>query len=92
MLTQSMVDFNLIKIRSFDPLPQIATKGSNKLHIKVKSGNLSIMHDHNVMLRRKLSSGWLNTHVNEQGFVRSLSRDLREPIKGSNFNQIGDTL
>ena len=55
---------NLIKIRSFDPLALIATKG----HTKVKSGDLSIMHDNNVMPMRKLSPDWLNTHVTEEGF------------------------
>ena len=39
-----------------------------KPHTKFKSGDLSIMHDNNVMPRRKLSSDWLSTHVNEQGF------------------------
>ena len=39
-----------------------------KHHIKVKSGDLSIMHDHIVMPRLKLSSDWLNTHVTKQGF------------------------
>ena len=41
-----------------------------------------------VIRRRMLSSDWLNTHVTEQGFVRSFSSDLRERIKGSNFNKI----
>ena len=55
---------NLIKIGSFSsPL-----KDLTKSHIKVKSGDLSIMHDHNVMPRGKLSSDWLSTHVTEQGF------------------------
>ena len=36
-----------------------------KLHIKVKSGDLSIIHDHIVMARRKLSSDWLNTSTHE---------------------------
>ena len=40
---------NLIKIRSFDLLPEIT-----KHHTKVKSGDLTIMHDRNVMTRRKL--------------------------------------
>ena len=39
-----------------------------KHHMKVKSGDLSIMHDHIVMPRLKLSSDWLNTHVTKQGF------------------------
>ena len=41
-----------------------------------------------VIPRRMLSSDWLNTHATEQGFVRSFSSDLRERIKGSNFNKI----
>ena len=45
---------NLIQIRSFGPL-----------HKKVKSGDLSIMHDRNVMPRCKLSFDWLNSHVTE---------------------------
>ena len=53
--------FNLIKIRSFDTL----LKDLTKPHTKVKSGDLSIMHNSNVMPRRKLSSDWLNTHVME---------------------------
>ena len=36
---------------------------------KVKSGDLSIMHDNNVMPRRKLSSDWLKTCVTEEGFL-----------------------
>ena len=41
-------------------------------HIKVKSGDLSIKHDHIVMLRRKLSSDWLNTHVTKRVSLDSL--------------------
>ena len=55
---------NLIKIRSFGP----QVKDQTKPHTKVKSCDLYIMHDDNVMLRRKLSSDWLNTYVTEQGF------------------------
>ena len=55
-------------------------------HKKVKSGDLSIMHDRNVMPRHKLSSDWINTHVTNMGFVRSFSSGLSERIKGSNFN------
>ena len=83
--------YNLIKFRSFDPLPQTATKGSNKPpppHTEVKSGDLSIMHDSNDMPRRKLPSEWLNTHVTEQGFRQILQQRSRERIKGPNFNQI----
>ena len=38
-------------------------------HIKVKSGDLSIMHDHIVMQRHKLSSDLLNNHVTKQRLV-----------------------
>ena len=55
---------NLIKMRSLRSLLKDLTKSL----IEVKSGDLSIMHDYNVMPRRKLSSDWLNTHVTEQGF------------------------
>ena len=54
-----------------DPLIRSLTslqKDLTKPHIKVKSGDLSIMHDHIVMPRRKLSSDWLNTYVTKQGF------------------------
>ena len=54
-----MVFCNLIKIRSLRSL----LKDLTKPHIIVKSGDLSIMHDSNVMPRCKLSSDWLNTHV-----------------------------
>ena len=70
-----------IKIRSH----RLLLKELMKPHIKVKSGELFIMHDHIVMPRRKLSSDWLNTHVTKQGFVRSFSNDLRKQIKGFNF-------
>ena len=59
-----MIRHNVIKIRSFRSLLKDLTKS----HIKVKSGDLSIMHDHYVMPRRKLFSDWLSTHVTEQGF------------------------
>ena len=36
-----------------------------KPYTKVKSGDLSIMFDNNVLPRRKLSSDWLKTHVTE---------------------------
>ena len=55
---------NLIKIRFFGP----QLKDLMKPHTKVKSCDLSIMHDNNFMPRCKLSSDWLNTHVTEQGF------------------------
>ena len=55
---------NIIKIRSLRSL----LKDLTKPHIKVKSGDLSFMHDHNVMPRHKLSFDWLNSHVTEQGF------------------------
>ena len=61
--------YNLIKIRSFDPLHYIATKGLMKPHTKVKSGDLSIMHhDKNVMPRPKLSSDKLKNHMTIQEF------------------------
>ena len=50
---------NLIKIISLRSL----LKDPTKPRIKVISGDLSIMHDHIVMPKRKLSSDWLNTHV-----------------------------
>ena len=53
---------NLTEIRSFDPLPEIATC------TKVKGCDLSIMHNNSVMPTRKLSSDWLKTYVTEQGF------------------------
>ena len=53
--------YNLIKISSTRSL----LKDLKKSNIKIKSGDLSIMHEHNVMPRRKLSSDWLNTHVTE---------------------------
>ena len=40
-------------------------KDLTKPHIKVNSGDLSIMLEHNVMLRRMLSSDWRNTHVHD---------------------------
>ena len=43
-------------------------KDLTKTHTKVKSDDLSIMHDNNVMPRRKLSPDWLNTHVTEEEF------------------------
>ena len=49
----------LIRIRSLRSL----LKNLTKPYIKVKSRDLSIMHDHVVMRRRKLSYNWLNTHV-----------------------------
>ena len=58
------MDNNLIKIRSLKSL----LKDLTKPHIKVKSGDLSIMHDHTFMPRRKLSSDWLNTNVTKLGF------------------------
>ena len=42
-------------------------KDLTKPHTKAKSGDLSIMHDNNVMPRCKLSSDWLKTLVAEQG-------------------------
>ena len=75
---------NLIKIRSLRSL----LKDLMKPHIKVKYGDLSIMHDHIVMPRHKLSADWLNTNVTKQGFVRSFSSYLTERFKGYNFNQI----
>ena len=45
--------YNLIKIRSFGPLPYIATKGSNETLTEVKSGDFSIMH--HAMLCRGVS-------------------------------------
>ena len=56
---------NLIKIRSFDLLPEIT-----KHHTKVKSGDLTIMHDNIVQLKCKLSSDWLKIHVTEQEFCK----------------------
>ena len=41
-------------------------KHLTKPHTKIKSGDLSIMHNSNVLPRRKLSSHWLKTHVTEQ--------------------------
>ena len=55
-----------------------APKDLTKPHKKVKSGDLSIMHVRNVMP--------INTHVTNKGFIGSFSSDLRERIKGSNFN------
>ena len=55
---------NLIKIRSLRSL----LKDLMKPHTKVKSCDLSIMHDHNAMRRHKLSSDWINTHMTKQGF------------------------
>ena len=43
-------------------------KDLTKPHTKVKSGDFSIMYNDNFMQRRKLSSDWLSTHMNEQGF------------------------
>ena len=57
---------NLIKIRSLRSL----LKDPTKPHIK--SGDLSIMHDHIVMPRRMLFSDWLNTHVPKQGLKMHL--------------------
>ena len=57
-----MTTANLIKIRSFGPL------NITKPYTKFKSSDLSIMHNNNVVPRRKLSSDWLNTHMTEQGF------------------------
>ena len=45
---------NLIKISSSRSL----LNDLKKSHIKIKSGDLSIMDDHNVMPRRKLSSDY----------------------------------
>ena len=42
-------------------------KDLTKSLTNVKSGDLSIMQDKNVMPRRKLSSDWLKTHVTEEG-------------------------
>ena len=61
---QGCLNVNLIKIRSFGPL----LKDPTKPHTKVKSSDLSTMHDNNVVPRRKLSSDCINTHVTEQGF------------------------
>ena len=63
-MDQILFIFNLIKIKSFDPLPSISTQGSIETPYKVKSGDLSIIHDNKVMQRHKLSSDW--THVTEQ--------------------------
>ena len=41
-------------------------KDLTKSLTNVKSGDLSIMQDKNVMPRRKLSSDWLKTHVTEE--------------------------
>ena len=62
------VYLNLIKIRSFC----LQLKDLTKPHTKVKSCDLSIMHDNNVMLRPKLSSDWLNTHLTKRGFLKIL--------------------
>ena len=59
----------LTEIRSFDPLPEIATRYQiPDTCTKVKSCDLSIMHDNSVMPTRKMSSDWLKTYVTEQGF------------------------
>ena len=53
-----------------DPLIRslrLLLKDLTKPHTKVKSGDLSIMHDNNVMPRGKLSSDWLKTNVTEKG-------------------------
>ena len=59
---------NLIKLRSSVRSRRSLLKDLTKPHIKLKSGDLSIKHVHNVMSRCKLRSDWLNTHVTEQGF------------------------
>ena len=59
---------NLIKIRSFDPHLRSLLKNLTKSHTEVKSGDLSIMHDSNVMPRPKLSSDGLFRLVTEHGF------------------------
>ena len=67
-------DIVSIKLK-LDPLVlslRLLQKDLTKPYTKVKSGDLSIIHDHNVMLRHKLSSDWLNTHVTEQGFCEIL--------------------
>ena len=51
-MDQILFIFNLIKIKSFDPLPSISTQGSIETPYKVKSGDLSIIHDNKVMQRR----------------------------------------
>ena len=61
---QVVMRSNLIKIRSLKSLLRDLTNP----HIKVKSGDLSIMHDNTITPRRKLSSDWLNTHGTKQGF------------------------
>ena len=60
---------NLIKIRFLRSL----LKDQTKPHMKVKSGDLSIMHEHIVMLRCKLSSDW----------ILMVSLDPSVPISGS---------
>ena len=57
--------------RQSDPLIsslKLLQNDLSKPQAKVKSGDLSIMHDDNIMLRCKLSSDWLEIHVTEQGF------------------------
>ena len=55
-------------IRSFDPHLRSLLKNLTKSHTEVKSGDLSIMHDSNVMPRPKLSSVGLFRLVTEHGF------------------------
>ena len=50
------MNFRNLTERFFDPLPQITTEGFNEIfYKKVKYGDLSILHDNNVMPRRTLS-------------------------------------
>ena len=56
---------NLIKIDPMICSFRSLLKDLTKSHTKVKFGDLSIMHDNNVMLRRKLSFDWLKIDVNE---------------------------
>ena len=52
---------NVIKIISYDRSLRLLLKDLMKPHIKVKSGDLSIRHDHNVMPMHIKLSDWLNT-------------------------------
>ena len=62
-----MYFFSLIKIRSLSLNPSFTLlhvlKDQTKSLTKVKSCDLSIMHDNNVMLRHKLSFDWLKTYM-----------------------------
>ena len=54
---------HLSKIRYLIRSLSSLLKDVKKPHTKVKSSDLSIMRDNNVMPRHKLSSDWLETHV-----------------------------